>query len=479
MPPGEEDRQSPIRHRTAGFLRIGMQKAIPAKRNAQMQRTAPRAAMVQSILKGMMRAERQPAWARRFTQRAHLERLLGHVAMHVPYYRDCLQEAGFRPDRPLSEEVWQQIPVLTRQQVQVSAPLLQATALPPSHGPIRESRTSGSTGVPLRVSKTAVSSLFWDAVTIREMLWQRRDRSRPWHAIRYVGDGSAEYPRGAKSPSWGRVAELLGPTGPGYGLDIKTDPSLQFAWLQRHQPSYLLTYPSNLRALLDATRSTARPFPHLRHVVTVAESLPDGLREQCREQWGVRICDIYSAAEVGYIAIQAPYGDHYLVPEEVVRVEILDDAGNPVKRGESGRVVVTPLFNYAMPLIRYEIGDYAELGGRSPCGRTLPVINRILGRVRHMLTYPDGRKSWPSFSDGRFREVAPVRQFRVIQRAADMLELQVAAERPLIETERSSLAAMVRDRVGPPFRVEVTQHAEIPRSAGGKYEDFRNDFACP
>ena len=450
-----------------------------AKHERPQRPLSPQAVVVRSILSRMMGTERQAPWRRQSIQREYLQRLLVHAATHVPFYAERLRGAGFRADRPFSEEVWRNIPVLTRREVQTNAAQLLATGIPKEHGPVRESRTSGSTGVPLRVKKTAFSSLFWDAVTAREMLWHRRDRSQSWHAIRHVADGSAHYPRGAKTASWGRVADILGPTGPGYGLDIKTDPGLQVEWLKRHPPSYLLTYPSNLKALLDATRACGRPFPSLRHVVTVAESLPSGLREQCREQWGVRICDIYSAAEVGYLAMQAPYGDHYLVPEEVIRVELLDDENRPIRGGESGRVVVTPLFNYAMPLIRYEIGDYAELGGRSPCGRTLPVINRVLGRVRHMLTYPDGSKSWPSFSDGRFREVAPVRQFRVVQRTAEALELQVAAERRLNGPERSALATMVRDRVGPPFRVEVTEHAEIPRSAGGKYEDFRNEWIGP
>jgi phenylacetate-CoA ligase len=439
---------------------------------------SPRAAMVRWILQRMAHAETQAPAERAAGQRAQLHNLLSHAFRAVPFYRDRLASAGFRPERPLTEEIWQRIPILQRSEVQANAEQLKARGLPPGHGEVHEFSSSGSTGIPVRVLKTELSGLFWDAMTAREFLWQGRDPTQPWHSIRYISDPTvAPYPKGLVTPGWGRVGDVLGANGKTYGLDIRADPSEQVEWLQRHPPVYLQTYPSNLAALLDASAGLDRPFPRLQQVVTLAESLPDGLRQRCREQWGARICDIYSATEVGYIALQAPQADHYLVPDEVVRVELLSDTGGPAAPGEQGLVVVTPLHNFAMPLIRYAVGDYAEAGEASPNGRTLPVINRILGRVRNMLHYPDGRKAWPLFSDSRYREVAPVRQLRVIQHALDRLEFQVVAERPLTSDEKAGLVHIVREEAAYPFLVDVTEHAEIPRSAGGKYEDFRSELA--
>jgi phenylacetate-CoA ligase len=92
-----------------------------------------------------------------------------------------------------------------------------------------------------------------------------------------------------------------------------------------------------------------------------------------------------------------------------------------------------------------------------------------------MLTYPDGRKSWPLFIDSRFRDHAPVNQFRVIQHTVDTLELQVAAERALNAGERNALAKTLQESMEYPFKIEITEHAEIARGAGGKYEDFRSN----
>ncbi len=436
----------------------------------------PRAAMLRWILQQMEKTERQPPHIREASQRAQLHSLLSHALKEVPFYEGRLRSAGFSPDRPLTEDIWRRIPVLTRAEVQRNSESLQARNVPAGHGSVHSNTTSGSTGIPLKVLQTALCGLFWDAATMRDHFWQRRDMSRPWHSIRYFRNGGASFPTGKKARFWGRAEGVLGYRGPGFGLDIMTDPTDQIEWLQRAPPSYLMTYPSNLGALLQATDSDGRLFPGMRQVITLAESVTPALRTRCLEQWGVPISDLYSATEVGYMAFQAPQGDHYLVPDEVVRVELLDDNDMQVEPGDSGRVTVTPLHNYGMPLIRYAIGDYAERGEVSPCGRTLPVINRILGRVRNMLNYPDGRTSWPLFADSRFRDIAPVKQFRVIQRAIDTLELQVAAESPLTGHQRAALAEVIQKRTQYPFTIEVTEHDEIARSAGGKYEDFRNEL---
>src|SRR6185295_14515719 len=99
--------------------------------------------------------------------------------------------------------------------------------------------------------------------------------------------------------------------------------------------------------------------------------------------WGVGVVDVYSSEECGQIALQCPEHEQYHVQSESVLVEVLDDEGRPCAPGTIGRVVLTTLQNFAMPLIRYDIGDFAEPGPACPCGRALPVLTRIVGRVRN------------------------------------------------------------------------------------------------
>src|SRR6185437_16003324 len=160
-------------------------------------------------------------------------------------------------------------------------------------------------------------------------------------------------------------------------------------------PHYLLSYPSNSRALARYAQREKIRLPGLRAVHTYGEPLTPDVREACREAWGVPAIDVYSCEELGFVALQCPRHEHYHVQSESVLVEILDEDGLPARPGEIGRVVLTSLHNFAMPLIRYAIGDYAEVGAPCPCGRGLPVIERLLGRRRNMVTLPDGRRAWP------------------------------------------------------------------------------------
>jgi phenylacetate-CoA ligase len=88
---------------------------------------------------------------------------------------------------------------------------------------------------------------------------------------------------------------------------------------------------------------------------------------------------MYSANETGYLALQCPLSGHYHVQSETVLVEVLDEVGRACRPGETGAVVVTPLQNFAMPLLRYSLGDFAEVGSPCACGRHLPVLKEILG----------------------------------------------------------------------------------------------------
>jgi phenylacetate-CoA ligase len=157
-----------------------------------------------------------------------------------------------------------------------------------------------------------------------------------------------------------------------------------------------------------------------------------------------------------------------------VVVEVLREDGTPCQPGEVGRVVVTSLHNFAMPLIRYEILDYAELGAPCPCGRSLPVLKRILGRTRNLLTLPDGSRYMPKTTGATVQasQVAPVEQIQVIQHSVELVEIKLAVARPLHPAEEQQVIGIFQEALGHPFTIQLTRVDHIPRSAGGKFEDF-------
>ena len=152
-------------------------------------------------------------------------------------------------------------------------------------------------------------------------------------------------------------------------------------------------------------------------------------------------------------------------------VEILDERWRPCAPGAIGRVVVTALHNLATPLIRYDLGDYAALGEPCTCGRGLPVIRRVRGRVRNLVQTPDGRHYWP-VDLGKIRAVPLIRQAQFVQSTIDTIQLNIVADRPVTATEELQAAEAVRAALGHPFNVVLVRVDEIRRGPTGKFEEF-------
>ncbi len=261
-------------------------------------------------------------------------------------------------------------------------------------------------------------------------------------------------------------------TGPAALLNVQTDVSAQLDWLLREDPDYLLTHASNLGALAELSLRRGVRLPRLRQARSFSEALRPTLRETVLAAWGVQIADVYTCEEAGYIALQCPEHDHYHVQAENLVVEILDADGKPCMPGETGEVVLTTLHNFAMPLIRYRLGDYAELGDPCSCGRGLPVLRRIHGRQRNMLWLPDGRQFWPSFPSSLWLDVAPIEKFQVIQRSVHEIEINYVMSRNLTTDEETRLIRALTVRLGHAFSFRWQRHPHLERTRGGKFEDF-------
>ncbi|PKO70525.1 MAG: hypothetical protein CVU20_10250 [Betaproteobacteria bacterium HGW-Betaproteobacteria-14] len=423
---------------------------------------ADAAAHLQALLFQMERSQWLPEESLRERQFGQLKLLLRHAGSTVPHYAEMLR--GIDTDG-FDRDSFSALPLLSRKMLQSGFDSLQSTAVPPGHGTVVQSQSSGSTGMPVRFLQTAVTQFFWNALTVREHLWQQRDFSGKLAAIRIkVNEGSW--------PDWGLPVAALFRTGPGATLNVRTDVERQLAWLVREDPDYLITHASNLHALAELSLKQGVRLPRLRQARTYSEALRPDLRETVRAAWGVQIADGYSCEEAGNIALQCPRHEHYHIQSENLLVEILDEAGRPCAPGETGRVVITTLHNFAMPLIRYELGDYAEVGEPCECGRGLPVLTRILGRRRNMVVLPDGRRHWPSMPSAMWHAVAPIEQFQVTQTGIGSLEVKYVMGRPLSQEEIAGLEQAVAERFSHAFDIFWQRVDAIERGQGGKYEDF-------
>lgn len=393
--------------------------------------------------------------------------LLARHAAGLDFWRRRFADAAFAPDDP-DPRAFARIRPLRRADIQDLGTALHL-APPEGHGPVAGGSTTGSTGAPIAFLGTGITYRIWQAMTLREHAWHRRDPGL-FHA--FIRPGARE-----DHDTWGPPTDLLHATGRSSRFPSSEPVAAQWEWLARANPDYLLTLPSNLADLIAEGRRCGQRLPALRQVRTVGEVVSADLRRQVSEHWGVRIADLYSASEIGYLALECPeFEGRYHVQAEGVLLEVLREDGHPCGAGEVGEVVVTSLHNYAMPLIRYAIGDYAEVGAPCPCGRGLPVLERILGRVRNMLTLPDGGRRWPLFGLNQFPDI-PIRQYRVVQKDPVHLEVHLVCERGLSESEEAAIRDTLHRRLHPDFAVAFRYPADLPRNAGGKFEDFVNE--CP
>lgn len=433
--------------------------AIPSKASAQ-------ALALQYQLSRSQWLERQDIRAAQFAQLRHV---LSEAFEKIPYWHDTLQQADFEPRRPFGEAQFASLPVMDRSLAQTLGDKLLNPKVPASHGKVHKGSTSGSTGTPVVFYQTDLTQHFWRSLTLREHLWQGRDFSGKLAAIR----SNVKTSVGA---NWGTATAGVVKTGPVCTLNIRADIDEQLDWLQKHNPHYLLTHPSNLKALASRALQSGIGFPLLKQLRTFGEVVSDDTRELCRRAWQLDIADIYSSEEAGCIAIQCGHGSYHIQSENLL-VEIINDDGKPCTAGEIGRVLITTLHNFAMPLIRYALGDYAQAGAPCPCGRGLPVIQRIMGRVRNMLRLPDGTQHWPSFPEDRWVNIAPIQQLQVVQTALDTVVLRIQAARTLTEPEITQLKRTFRDTLAFPHVIQVEQVTSIPRGKNAKFEDFVSEIS--
>ena len=401
-------------------------------------------------------------------QRDQLGLLARHCVDHSPFFRRRLLRAGLTPDDLVRPDGLRRLPVMSRREIQTTpAADFYCAEVPPGHAPFMEGRTSGSTGEPLVVRRTAVNRLDWLALTMREHLWHRRDFGGRLCSIR------ANVAETARLEDWGPPASLLFRTGPSLILPISGSVESLAAMLVEFRPDNLLVYPSTLDALVAHFRGTPLPLPGLRQIRTIGETLSPTLREEAAAAFGATVIDSYSSQEVGYIASECPDSGLYHVNSETVLVEILDGQGEPCREGETGRVVMTDLHNFATPLVRYDIGDYAEVGGPCACGRGLPTLRKILGRQRNLVLMPDGTRHWPLVGAWSYRDIAPISQYQLVQHNRELIEVRLVVETPLTREQEDGLAAVIRGRLGHPFALRFAYLAgRLPTGPGGKFEEF-------
>jgi phenylacetate-CoA ligase len=400
-----------------------------------------------------------------FYQLAQLRNVMAHAAMTTFFYRDRLEAALAQSDKGLNLTDFQQIPILTRSEFQDAGDSIISMAVPVSHGATHGIRTSGSTGQPLTLKGTKVTGMYNSALSLRNNLWHRRDFMQKMLAFRTMKPGESAHHKSR----WGPVIN----GGESIRVSMAQPARTLLKIIQAIEPAYIVIHPSVLKELLYVSREQGYQPANLKEVSSTGEILYPELRERCQRQWNVRVSDLYSCEEFGILALECPEHPHYHVQSEHILIEVLRPDNTPCEPGEIGKTVISSLNNFATPMLRYENGDMAEVGEPCACGRGLPVLKRIIGRVRNTAVLPNGERIMPNLSTGPLLNDLPIKHFQLVQKTTELIEARLVVGRPLTAAEETALANYFNKGWQHEFNFSFVYLDEITRGTNGKYEVFR------
>lgn len=369
-------------------------------------------------------------------------------------------------------DLFSKLPILSRNNLQefFNRPVIA----PPTQGQIISASTSGSTGKPVTVFNTSAAMYIRQATALQGYSWQNFSCENRIAIITAHSGTKVSPEKLTLFNHWGPPFYPLLRSGERAEINILCPINRQIQHLSSFNPEILLTYPSNLKQLLLESQTTKVILSNLKHVLLIGETVSEDLITTLREVWNVNSSCNYSSEELGIMAMQCPQiPNHLHISSPTHIIEILREDGTPVGCNEQGRIIVTDLFNFAMPILRYEIGDIGEFKNNCTCGRNLPVISSIYGRYRNMLRLSDGRKFWPRFGLRKIYENYGIKQFQVIQTKIDNLEVHFHVDKILTEFALNEIQNTMIKSLGISLDIHFFEHFEpLDKKTNGKFEEF-------
>ncbi len=240
--------------------------------------------------------------------------------------------------------------------------------------------------------------------------------------------------------------------------------------LRTHRTEWLTGYAVSTSLLARAILERGLDAPRLRAIVTTSEKLDAAMREVIEAAFRCPVFEEYGTVENASFASACEHQRLHVSPDVGV-VEILDEKGVPCPPGTVGEVVVTSLMRRHQPLVRFRLGDLAAWSPTPcPCGRPLPALQEVLGRLEDVVRTPDGRETVRFH--GLFVGLDDVVEAQVVQHALARLEVRVhhaAPSRASWNATRSAIGARVHERLGADVAVDVVEVDRIERDASGKF----------
>lgn len=401
-------------------------------------------------------AEQWKSW-----QETRLAYVLHRAATQVPYYREQWASRRRRGDRASWDnlEYW---PVLEKEPLRQNPTAFVAEDCHTHY--MYHEHTSGTTGKPL--------DFWWSRKTVRGWYALFEARCRKWYGTSrqdrwaMLGGQLVASVGHRRPPFWVWNAALNQLYMSSYHLAPDLIPYYLDA-LKKYRIKYIFGYTSSLYALAQEVVRRRLKDLQMTVAVTNAEPVFSYQRDAIAEAFQCPVRETYGMAEIVAAASECQRGRLHLWPE-IGWVEVIQ-GGQPVLNGISGELVCTGLLNLDMPLIRYRVEDRGILAANDTpctCGRTLPTLASLEGRVDDVLYTLDGRHV--GRLDPVFKADLPVREAQIIQEALDRVRVRYVPAPDFTREASYLITNRLQARMGN-VEVILEQVDHIPRGASGKF----------
>jgi len=389
------------------------------------------------------------------------QRLLHHAYKTVPFYRDRFRQIGLHPSDIVRPDDWQQIPILTRQDIiQNQRQLISSTIRPKD---IIASATGGTTGNPVKVfhdRRYPVETLGWRMLD----WWGLRpgaDAAYAWRLIR-----SKKCSQIINSALWAPTRRLF--------LDASSisinDLTNFISTFNKVKPPLLQGYVGAIHHLAMFVEDNSLQI-HAPTAVWVTSSPVSQIQKNIIEcVFRAPLYDQYGGGEIFWLAAQCKAQNGLHIFYDARHIEFVNDYGSPCSPGNTGKIILTDLENYAFPIIRYANGDLGRaLSPKCSCGINLPLMDSVKGRESDIFRLPDKSLIAGSYLTAIFDDFSEVvRAFQVVQRKDFSILLRVNPNYQfnnwpqVVNTVKKTLASKTRNQVS--VNVEIVD--EIPSDRG-------------
>jgi phenylacetate-coenzyme A ligase PaaK-like adenylate-forming protein len=408
--------------------------------------------------------------ARKYWQQKQLQNLLQHAVQKSEFWRKRLGSKNAK-DIELSD-----LPVLDRsdvvKQVETEGSLLRLN----SGIATKKLATSGSSGTPASFFVSDMNEQYNTVRSLAQYFMEGRDltlnRTRIYRAPKPIERGFSSQ---KSDNGLGPLSSVLKCGDSKDILHYRLNRDLLLAELSRDPIGYLVVQPSFVEALFHDCDVSFLSRNGTEIFVATDEEADDSLREKFAAA-RIPVRAIYSSSEVGYIAAECKdCTKSFHVAESNVIVEIDNRDSVTIDGRKLGRVLVTHLHSYATPFVRYEIGDFAVLSERCPCGHNGPVLSHIYGKKKRLLKRTDGSVSPFSVTARNILAIVKCDEYRIRQTGLKTIDVELGGAGELSGSQTTLLQSLLKERAGDEFQIRVTAVQRIDWGTDSKRLGFRSD----